>query len=161
MITPCPTKHANQYDILSSSQEGFRAEKNTITQLQNLMNVTSDAKICHQDLYLLYIDLSSTFNTIDHDKLLCIMHDLGPPPDAIEVVADLYTNAVTKINLSFAVTDPTELGRGTIRGDIPSPILFVTFIEPLLRWLQSGGRGYRHKCLINTPEDGHTASGIC
>ena len=48
----------------------------------------------------------------------------------------------------LAVTDPIELGRGTIQGDIPSQVLFLIFIEPLLRWLQSGGRGYRHKCLI-------------
>lgn len=88
------------------------------------------------------------------------MHDLGFPPAAIEVVADLYTNAVTRIKLNFAVTDPIELGRGTIQGDIPSPILFLIFIEPLLRWLQSGGRGYKHKCLINTPEDGHTISSL-
>ena len=87
-----PDQTCRTLDILSSSQEGFRAEKNTIRQLQNLMNVMSDAKICHQDLYLLYIDFSSAFNTIDHDKLLCIMHDLGSPPAAIEVVADLYTN---------------------------------------------------------------------
>ena len=72
------------------------------------MAVMSDAKICHQDLYLLYIDFSSAFNTIDHDKLLCIMHDLGFPPAAIEVVADLYTDAVTRIKLNFAVTGHIE-----------------------------------------------------
>ena len=120
----------------------------------------SDAKICHLDLYLLYIDWSSAFNTIDHNKLLCIMHDLGFPPAAIEVVADLYTNGVTGIKLNFAVTDPIELGRGTIQSDIPSSILFLIFIEPILRWLQSGRRGYRHKCLINTPDDGHTISNL-
>ena len=132
------------------------------------MNVMSDAKICHQDLYLLYIDFSSAFNTIDHDKLLCIMHDLGFPPAAIEVVADLYTNAVTRSKLNFAVTDPIELGRGTIQGDIPSPILFLIFIEPLLRWLQSGGRGYRHKCMTHHGGVAHPRrraynqqSGIC
>ena len=155
MVTQCLTKHAEHFDILSSSQEGFTAEKNTITQLQNLMNV-----MAHLDLYLLYIDFSSAFNTIDHDKLLCIMHDLGFPPAAIEVVPDLYTNAVTGIKLKIAVTDPIELGRGTIQGDIPSPILYLIFIQPLLSWLQSGRRGYRQKCLLNTPEDGHTTSNL-
>ena len=76
------------------------------------------------------------------------------------MVADLYTDAVTRIKLNFAVTDPIELGRGTIQVDMPSPILFLIFIEPLLRWLQSGGRGYRYKCLINTPEDGQTISSL-
>ena len=53
-------------------------EKSTIRQLQNLLEFLSDANIRHQNLYLLYIDLevqSSVFNTIDHNKLLCIMHD--------------------------------------------------------------------------------------
>ncbi len=68
------------------------------------MNITSDAKISQQDLYLLYVDFSSEFNTIDHDKLLCIMHDLGFPEDAIEVIAELYTDAITKIKLYFAGT---------------------------------------------------------
>ena len=89
------------------------------------------------------------------------MHDLGFPPAAIEVVVDLYTNVVTRIKLNCVVIDPTKLSRGTIQGDIPFPILFLIFIEPLLRWLQSGGRGYRHKCLINTPEDGDTISTAC
>ena len=37
------------------------------------------ANVCEQDLYLLYIDFSSAFNTIDHDKLLCITRDLRFP----------------------------------------------------------------------------------
>ena len=88
------------------------------------------------------------------------MHDLGFPPAAIEVVADLYTDAVTSIKLDSAVNDLIELGRGTIQGDTPSSILFLIFFEPLLRWLQSGSRGYRHKCLISTLEDGQTISNL-
>ena len=147
MVTDCLTEHAEQYGALSSSQEGFRREKGTIRQLQNVMNVMSDAKICQQDLYLLYVDFSSAFNTIDHDKLLCIMYDLGFPADVIEIIKDLYTGAVTRVKLDFAQTDPIRLGRGTIQGDIPSPILSLIFIELLLRWLHSEGRGYRYGCL--------------
>ena len=86
------------------------------------------------------------------------MYDLGFPPATIEVVADLYTHVVTTIKLNYSATDPIEIGRGTIQGDIPSPILILIFMEPLLRWLQSGGRCHRHKCLINPPEDEHMTS---
>ncbi len=125
---------------MSSAQDGFRKQKNTVRQLQNVMNIMSDAKISQQDLYLLYVDFSSAFNTIDHEKLLCIMHDLGFPENAIEVIAELYTDAITKIKLYFAETGPTKIERGTIQGDTLSPLLFLIFIEPLSRWLQSGGR---------------------
>ena len=64
-------------------------------QLHNLMNVLSDAKISEQNLYMLYVDFSSAFNTLNHDKLLQVMYDLGFPTDAIHVVANLYTNAST------------------------------------------------------------------
>ena len=100
------------------------------------MNVMSDAKICRKVLYLMYIDFGSAFNTTDHDKSLQVMYDLGFPINAIDVIADLYTNATTRVRLDFAMTDLTELGRGTIQGDIPPPILFLIFIEPFLRWLR-------------------------
>jgi len=46
-------------------------------QLHTLVNVLSDAKLSEQNLFMLYIDFSSAFKTIDHDKLLHIMFDLG------------------------------------------------------------------------------------
>ena len=78
VIAKCLHKYAEHINILSSVQEGFRKQKNTIRQLQNVMNIMSHA-ISQQDLYLLYVDFSSAFDTIDHDKLLYIMHDLGFP----------------------------------------------------------------------------------
>ena len=94
-----------------------------------------------QDLYIVYVDFSAAFNAIDHDKLLWITQDLGFPHDAIHVIADLYTDAITKIRLYFAETYPIAIERGTIQGDTLSPLLFLIFIEPLLRWLQSWVRG--------------------
>ena len=158
MVAECISKYADHHDILSGAQEGFRKEKNTIRQLQNMMNIMSDAKISNQDLYIMYVDFSSAFNTIDHDKLLWIMHDLGFTPDAIHVIADLYKDAVTKIRLSFAETNPITIERGTIQGDTLSPLVFLIFIEPLLRWLQSGGRGYKPKCLADTQHADYTNS---
>lgn len=79
MIAECIGSYADHHDILSSLHEGFRKDRNTTLQLQDMMNVTSDAKMSHQDLCTIYVDFGSAFNTIDHDKLLCIMQDLGFP----------------------------------------------------------------------------------
>ena len=102
-------------------------------QPQNVMNIMSDAKVSQRDLYLLHVDFGLAFNTTDHDRLLCIMHDLRFPEDAIEVIAELCTNAIIKIKLYFAATGPMKIERGTIQGDTLSPLLFLIFIEPLLR----------------------------
>lgn len=69
----------------------------------------SDAKISQQDTYIVYIDLSCAFNTGDHNGLLQIIYQLGFPEDAVNVVADLYTSAITKIKITAGTTEPIQL----------------------------------------------------
>ena len=94
-------------------------------QLHTLVNVLSDAKLSEQNLFMLYIDFSSACNTIDHDKLLQIMYDIGFPTDAINVIEDMYTNATTQVKPQWAPmgkTDAVHINRGTIQGDSLSPL---------------------------------------
>ena len=143
LLADCIATYADHFDILSYSQEGFRSRRNTVRQLQLVQNIITDAKLTQQDLYVMYVDFSSAFNTIDHDKLLIIMNHLGFPDDCIHVIRDLYTNAHTCFLVAGGETPPVKIDRGTLQGDSLSPLLFIIFMEPLLRWLQSGGRGYQ------------------
>ena len=149
LLTDCMTDYAEHYDILSTSQEGFRRAKGTARQLLMMQNILSDAKLFGEDIYLMYVDFSSAFNTIDHDKLLIIMYDLGFPVDCIEAVKNLYQDAETTFLLPCGETGPVKIERGTIQGDSLSPLLFLIFIEPLVRWLHSGGGEYRLQALQN------------
>ena len=80
LLTDCMTDYAEHNDILSTSQEGFRRAKGTARQLLMMQNVLSDAKLFGEDIYLMYVDFSSAFNTIDHDKLLIITDNWPQPP---------------------------------------------------------------------------------
>jgi hypothetical protein len=111
-----------------------------------------DAKLYKQDVYALIIDFTSAFNTTDHDKLLVIMIDLVFPTDAIDVVKNLYYQAHTRIRLPSGCTGDIPVERGIIQGDTLSPFLFLIYMEPLLRWLHAGNRGYMHgHADTNTP----------
>jgi ribonuclease HI len=160
LVTRCLTRFALQHNIYTSGQEGFLPSRNTERQVLNLVHAIEDAGITGQDLYALYIDFSSAFNTIDHDKLLCIMWDLGVPEDLIRIVSNLYRHARTRVRLPHPLpaTPEIDIQRGTIQGDTLSPALFILFIEPLLRWLHAGGRGYRYGCLTPAENDQHQLS---
>ena len=108
LLTDCMTDYAEHCDILSTSQEGFRRAKGTARQLLMMQNVLSDAKLFGEDIYLMYVDFSSAFNTIDHDKLLIIMYDLGFPVDCIEAVKNLYQDAETTFLLPCGETGPVK-----------------------------------------------------
>ena len=139
--------HALRFNILHRSQEGGIIGRNSPRHIRNLLNAFEDAYHCKQDLFALYIDFSSAFNMVDHDKLMCVMYDLGIPTDAIEVVKGIYHENRTTVKLPSGATEPIPITRGTVQGDPLSPLLFLLYIEPLLRWLHVGGRGYKFGCL--------------
>ena len=159
-ITEVLSTYAEDHHMLSSSQEGFRKHKNTNRQLRNLLQVIEDAALTGKNLYNVYIDFSSAFNMVDHDKLLCIMHDLGFPTDAIEIVKNIYSDSTTRIIAAGGISEAVPVNRGTIQGDSLSPFLFLVFIEPLLRWLHAGGRGYRYGSLPSELNDKYSCSSL-
>ncbi|MGQ2964067.1 MAG: RNA-directed DNA polymerase, partial [Agrobacterium sp.] len=143
LITRALCEYAEANGMLSNCQAGFRSHRDTTQQLQMLVMALEDAKLAKVDIYALLVDFTSAFNTTCQDKLLWIMHDLGFPTDATDAVRDLYTGATTRFNTPYGHTDPVPVDRGTIQGDSLSPFLFLIYIEPLLRWLQVGARGYK------------------
>lgn len=133
MITWAMADHAERNNILTYTQGGFRNKRTTADQLELMTMLLEDAKLTQQDIYLAMIDYTEAFDTIDHDRLLQILYDLGFPTDAINVVKNLYTGATTAIKTPHGSTKPIPMERGTIQGDSLSPFLFIVYLEPLLR----------------------------
>ncbi|KAJ9514694.1 hypothetical protein QJQ45_028426 [Haematococcus lacustris] len=160
LITKTLSEYAEANGMLSKNQAGFRSHRDTTQQLQMLVMALEDAKLAKADIYALLVDFTSAFNTTCQDKLLWIMHDLGFPTDATDAVKDLYTGATTCFRTPFGPTDPVPVDRGTIQGDSLSPFLFLIYIEPLLRWLQVGARGYKFKSAAADSGERATVSSI-
>ena len=144
--------YAEQHRILSPSQKGFCKYASTMHQLQLFIMALEDARLTGQNIFNIQVDFTCAFNTICHDRLLQTMYDLGFPTDAIDVVKNLYTGATTRIKFSDIITAAIPVNRGSIQGDSLSPFLFLCMMEPMLRWLQVGGRGYTFGCIADHEE---------
>ena len=99
LITNTLYKYAEANSILSTTQAGFRKQKDPNHQLENVIMALEDAKLFHKDIYALIVEFTSAFNTSDHNRMLWIMYDLGFPTDAIDAVKILYENATTQVKL--------------------------------------------------------------
>ena len=154
LLTHVLQDFALQHDIITGSQEGFLPYRNTIRQVNTMVSIIEDAALTHQDLYVLYIDFTNAFNSVDHDRMQELMLMLGFPDMATQAVMSLYRGATTQVVTAAGTTAPIPIRRGTIQGDTLSPFLFLLYIEPLLRWLQAGGRGYKLGSLTHSDTKG-------
>ena len=162
-ITHVLMNYADDHHILSPSQAGFRPGHNPAQHLQRLVHAYTNAATSCKNVYALYLDFTCAFNTISHTRLFAIMHDLGFPPDAINVIKNIYTDVTTSVILNRTTncrTEPIPVRRGTIQGDALSPLIFIIFLEPLLRWLVVGGRGYLPSDVSSNKPIGNTTSAL-
>ena len=77
-----------------------------VRQLQPVVNMLTDAKLLKRDIYALFIDFSSAFNTVYHDKLWHTMQMLGFEQQCTDAVRSLYTGASTSILIDGHKTEP-------------------------------------------------------
>ncbi|KAK3252367.1 hypothetical protein CYMTET_38325 [Cymbomonas tetramitiformis] len=137
--------------ILAQAQEGSREKRNTLRQLTRVTNAIEDANVSGRELHGLYVDFENAYGSVDHNKLLHTMQYLGIPEELTQVVRDvLGTQSHDTMSMYTRVGGETshemvQVQRGLLQGDSMSPLLFIIYQEPLLRWLEVGEHGYQHK----------------
>ena len=77
-----------RYGLLDPSQEGFRRMHSTQRQVQSLHWAFDQAAERRQQLWIVYIDFSNAFNSVDHEALWWWLRELQVPD--IDLPRSLY-----------------------------------------------------------------------
>jgi hypothetical protein len=102
-----------------------------------------DAKIHNKDIYIMHADLNGFINVADHRIMFKHMRQLGMLSIFVDTCEQLYDVSTTNSNTPYGSTPAIDINPGTLQGGTLSPFLFTLFLEPFLRWLTVGRRGYR------------------
>ena len=125
--------HVNNIDLISESQCGFRPGRSTTDMIFALRQIQEKCRLHSQDLYLLFIDLTKAFDTINREGLWCILEKVGCPKHFVNIIRSFHDN------MSATVKDGTEkspafgVTSGTKQGCVLAPTLFCIFFSLMLR----------------------------
>ena len=90
----------------------------------------------HQrELFMCFIDYKKAFDYVDHQRLWCILKNMGVPDHLIVVVRNLYTNQESNIRTEYGETSNIPIGKGVRQGFILSTLLFNIYAERIMRYV--------------------------
>ena len=107
-----------------------------------------DTKACLIDiptdmgpLYTFFLDIKKAFDTVNRDMLMVKLHGKGVSGKVWRVIRAAYRQTRSKVTMHGATSAQFDLHQGVAQGCTLSPVLFVIFLDDLLRALHAQCRG--------------------
>ena len=118
---------------------GRGTRDNILILMMTIDHLTRNSKEQLQSLGVItYIDFVAAFDSILHSYLLTTLKRLGVPSKYCRIVKAIYKSANVQVRLqekngtkSFSRSIPIR--RGSLQGDIPSPVYFLGALDLLLK----------------------------
>ena len=129
-------KWAENNDVLSDSQFGFRKGRSTTDAIFVLNAIIQ--KILNEKgrLFCTFIDLNKAFDNVYLNGLWYKLYKLGINAKMLRVIKDMYNKVKTCVRGCNSYSDFFDCAVGLKQGEVISPILFSLFIEDLELFLQ-------------------------
>ena len=122
----------NSNNLYPSFQSAYRKFHSTETALLKVTNDILRTLDNHQDVILVMLDLSSAFDTLDHDILLARLESyFGFSDTVIKWFKSYLTGRSQSVVIGDVVSTSRHLEYGVPQGSVLGPLLFTLYIAPL------------------------------
>ena len=148
--------HLNTNNLLSDTQNGFRAGRSCIDHIFSLVTILRNRKLENKQTFLCFVDFRRAFDSVNHVLLFNILSsEFGIVGRIYSSLLSLYSNPQTRVVLtspnSIDATDYFSCPQGVKQGDIISPTMFQIFVHGLTSELEKSGLGVRLELPPTTP----------
>ena len=127
-LTSYMRKH-NLYEKKQSAYRCYHSTETALLKVQNYLLVAMD-KSC--GVFLVILDLSALFDTINHDILIKRLHDnLGLSRTALAWINSYLRGRSQSVVINGTKSEPADLQYGAPQGFVLGPILFTSYTSPI------------------------------
>ena len=131
--------------VLPESQCGFRRGRSTIDMIFVARQLQEKCREQHQDIYMVYVDLTKAFDTFNRDHLWKILRKFGCPPTFIAILQHFHSGMCALVVMadSRSSSFPVEVAvkQGCVLAQIIINLLLVAVTLVSHRDLQSSDCG--------------------
>ena len=113
-------------DFTPESQCGFRANRGTTDMIFVLRQIQEKCREQNLGLYVAFIDLTKTFDTVSRDGLFC-------PPKFLAMIRQLHEGQRGQVQQNGTLSDSFPISNGVRQGCVLAPSLFSIFFSMMLR----------------------------
>ena len=118
----------NLHEVLHSAYRQHHSTETALLKVQNDLLISLDTD---GGAFLVLLDLSAAFDTIDHKILLQRLYDLGVRGDALEWFRSYLTGRKQSVMIKGTRSNERDLIYGVLQGSVLGPILFTIYTIPL------------------------------
>ena len=119
--------------ILRRNQNGFRKGRSTTPQILALRRLIEELKISNKQAYIVFVDFSKAFDSVNRKAMLHILLNYGIPDEIVNAIAIMYDNPSSFVQAFDCPTKEFFTTTGILQGDTMAPYLFVIVVDYLLR----------------------------
>ena len=128
--------------ILPESQCGFRSSRSTIDMVFTLRQLQEKAIEQNRHLYMVFIDFTKAFDTVNRECLWSLLHRYGCPEGIISLISQLHTGMTAQVSLNGTLSEQFPVNQGVKQGCVLAPSLFSIYLSAVLELCPQHGGVY-------------------
>ena len=117
---------------LPEAQSGFRLIRSTVDMIFTVRQLQEKCIEQNKPLYLVFIDLTNAFNTINREALWTVLERIRCPPKLVSMIRLFHDGLTSQVLSNGNVTDAFVISNGVKQGCVLPPVLFNVFFPCML-----------------------------
>ena len=121
-------------DIYPESQCGLRSGRGTIDMIFSLCQVAEKVREKNQEMYMVFVDLTKAFDTVNREALWQVLKKLRIPENMLKVIISFYQGMRANVVSDGMTSAPFNVTNGTKQGCVMAPVLFALLFSVMLEY---------------------------